>query len=165
MKEKTQELYRRHRAAVYHLAFSYLHDAVAAEDVLQDVFVALLESEQPPRHPRAWLLTATRHRCLNRLRDTRFETVCETLPETVCDGEQGDAVFVEQMLGLLSEEERRAFTLHCLDGFRYREIAQGLELPVGTVQSRCHAARKKLKKALAEEENRLAAHAGKERMA
>lgn len=164
MKEKTQELYRRHRTAVYHLAISYLHDTAAAEDILQDVFVALLESEQPLRHPRAWLLTATRHRCLNRLRDTRFETVCETLPETADNGEQGDAVFVEQLLCLLSEEERRAFTLHYLDGFRYREIAQGLGLPVGTVQSRCHTARKKLKKALAEEDARLTMRAGKETM-
>ncbi|MBQ5840371.1 MAG: RNA polymerase sigma factor [Clostridia bacterium] len=164
MKKKTQELYERYRTAVYHLALSYLHDAAAAEDVLQDVFVTLLESTQPLHHPRAWLLTATRHRCLNRLRDTRYETVCDTLPEAAYDGEQGDAVFVEQLLGLLSEEERRAFTLHWLDGFRYREIAAGLELPVGTVQSRCHAARKKLKRALAEEDNRLTARAGKETM-
>ncbi|MBQ4333241.1 MAG: sigma-70 family RNA polymerase sigma factor [Clostridia bacterium] len=163
MHGKAQELYRRHRTAVYHLALSYLKDRSAAEDVLQDVFVALLEAEQPVRHPRAWLLTATRSRCLNMLRDTRFETVCETLPETVCDGGQEDALFVEQMLGLLSAEERQAFALHHLDGFRYREIAEGLELPIGTVQSRCRAARQKLKEALANEEKRLVANTGKEK--
>lgn len=163
MKGNTQELYRRHRTAVYHLALSYLHDGAAAEDVLQDVFVSLLESEQLPRHPRAWLLTATRHRCLNVLRDTRFETACDTLPETAGDGGQEDGVFVEQMLRLLSEEERRVFALHYLDGFRYREIARGLGMPVGTVQSRCHAARKKLREALAKEEKCLLSHTGKER--
>ena len=62
----------------------------------------------------------------------------------------------------LSDEERQAFALHHLDGFRYREIAAGLEVPVGTVQSRCRAARKKLKEALANEEKRLAQNVGKE---
>lgn len=164
MKGKTQELYKRYRTAVYHLALSYLHDASAAEDVLQDVFVALLEAKDSIRQPRAWLLTATRHRCLNVLRDTRLETACDTLPETGCDGVSDDALFVEQMLSLLSEEERRAFSLHHLDGFRYREIAEGLELPVGTVQSRCRAARKKLKAALADEEKRLVGNTGKENL-
>ncbi len=164
MKGKTQELYRRYRTAVYHLALSYLHNPSAAEDVLQDVFVALLETVEPVRQPRAWLLTATRHRCLNVLRDTRLEMACDTLPEAGCDGVSDDALFVEQMLSLLSEEERRAFVLHYLDGFRYREIAEGLELPVGTVQSRCHAARKKLKAALADEEKRLVGNTGKENL-
>lgn len=154
MSDRIRELYRQYRTAVYHLALSYLHDGAAAEDVLQEVFVTLLESKEPLHRPRAWLLTVTRHRCLNRLRDTRLETACDTLPETPCDGGEGDALFVEQMLCLLSEDERRAFTLHCLDGFRYREVAEGLGVPVGTVQSRCRAARRKLQAALAEEERK-----------
>ena len=163
MHSKAQELYNRYRTAVYHLALSYLHQPSAAEDVLQDVFVTLLEAKEPIRQPRAWLLTVTRRRCLNALRDARFEVLCENLPEDCTDGAQDDAVFVEQMLSLLSEDERRAFTLHYLDGFRYREIAAGLELPVGTVQSRCHTARKKLKDALANEEKSLVGYNGKER--
>ena len=162
MTENVQELYRRYGTAVYHLALGYLKDRVAAEDVMQDVFIALLESRQAVQHPRAWLLTATRHRCLNVLRDGRFETPYDTLPETVGDAPRDEAVFVEQMLSLLSDEERQAFALHHLDGFRYREIAAGLEVPVGTVQSRCRAARKKLKEALANEEKRLAQNVGKE---
>lgn len=164
MKGRAQELYKRYQTAVYHLALSYLHDASAAEDVLQDVFVALLEAKDTIRQPRAWLLTATRHRCLNILRDARFEVTCEAVPEACVDGVPEDALFVEQMLCLLTEEERRAFSLHYLDGFRYREIAEGLELPVGTVQSRCRAARKKLQQALVKEEKRLNGDTGKENL-
>ena len=162
MTERVQELYRQYGTAVYHLALGYLKDSAAAEDVMQDVFIALLEQQQPVRHPRAWLLTDTRHRCLNVLRDGRFEMVYEILPETPCDNTQDEALFVEQMLSILSDEERQAFALHYLDGFRYREIAEGLEVPTGTVQSRCRTARKKLKEALAHEEKRLVQSVGKE---
>ncbi len=163
MKQQVQTLYRRHRTAVYHLALSYLKDPAAAEDVLQDVFLALMESERPIVHPAAWLMTATRHRCLNRLRDTARETAWETLPEIEVNGEREDALFVEQMLSQLTDDERRAFSLHHLDGFRYREIAEGLEIPIGTVQTRCRIARKKLKAALEHEEQAFAAISGKEK--
>lgn len=162
MNRQTQELYRRHRTAVYHLALSYLKSPAAAEDVMQDVFVALIEADGAIRHPAAWLMTATRNRCLNRLRDGGRETPWETLPEGVGPPEREDALFVEQMLALLTEDERRAFALHYLDGYRYREIAEGLDIPLGTVQTRCRIARKKLRMALETEEKRLIA-VGKEK--
>ena len=52
------------------------------------------------------------------------------------------------MLSHLTEDEKLVFSLHYLDGYTYRELATGLEIPIGTVQTRCHTARKKLKKAL-----------------
>ena len=60
MHDRIRELYMQYRAAVYHLALSYLHDGAAAEDILQEVFITLLESKEPVRRPRAWLLTVIR---------------------------------------------------------------------------------------------------------
>ena len=44
------------------------------------------------------------------------------------------------------------FCLHCLDGYGYRELAEGLELPIGTVQTRVRTARRRLKELLHERE-------------
>jgi RNA polymerase sigma-70 factor (ECF subfamily) len=48
----------------------------------------------------------------------------------------------------LDEQQRLVFSLHYLDGYTYKEIAQGLDIPVGTVQTRCRAACKKLREVL-----------------
>jgi RNA polymerase sigma-70 factor (ECF subfamily) len=158
MKDNAKRLdavYREQRTAVYHTALALLKDAAAAEDVMQEVFLSYyreLEQGHSVRHLRAWLLTATRHRCYNALRDGRREEPMEALPEEMgafdpmADVQQQDVV--ERVLGCLSTQERLAFSLHYLDGYTYREIAEGLQLPMGTVQTRCRLARKKCRAAL-----------------
>lgn len=160
MKDNAKRLdtvYREQRAAVYHTALTLLKDAAAAEDVMQEVFLSYyreLEKGRQVRHLRAWLLTATRNRCYNALRDGRREELMEeipvvmTAPDPLTDVQQQDVV--ERVLDCLSEDERLVFTLHCLDGYTYREIATGLHIPMGTVQTRCHMARKKCRAALRE---------------
>ena len=164
-------LYEAHRTPVYHLALSLLRDAAAAEDILQEVFLTLFETMakgEPLRNLKAWLLTVTRNRCLNLLRDGRFERpeeepfsadamVAAITAGPDAEDEAMDRMLSRQVLACLSPEENLVFCLHCLDGYKYREIARGLELPMGTVQTRCRAARRKLQAALREwqEEPRL----------
>ena len=52
----------------------------------------------------------------------------------------------------LSDEERQIVALHALSGFRHREIAEVLELPLATVLSKYHRALKKLRSRLAPSE-------------
>jgi len=52
-------------------------------------------------------------------------------------------------LDRLSEDERQCFLLHQLEGFTYREIAAMLDMPLGTVMSHMHRARKQLRERLA----------------
>lgn len=63
-----------------------------------------------------------------------------------------DALLVKELLGSLPPDERLVFCLHCLDGYGYRELAEGLELPIGTIKTRVHAARRRLKALLHERE-------------
>lgn len=153
--KRLDKVYREQRTAVYHTALALLRDAAAAEDVLQEVFFAYyreLEQGREVRHLRAWLLTATRNRCYNALRDGRWEEPIEELPavaaapDPLTDIQQQDTV--ERALACLTDDERLAFSLHCLDGYTYRQIAEGLDVPMGTVQSRCRLARNKLRAAL-----------------
>jgi RNA polymerase sigma-70 factor (ECF subfamily) len=132
-----------------------LKDASAAEDVMQEVFLAYyreLERGREVRHLKAWLLTATRNRCYNALRDGRWEEPSEQLPETASRSDmltqlQAQDV-VERALSCLGDDERLAFCLHYLDGYTYRQIADGLDVPMGTIQTRCRLARKKLRAVL-----------------
>jgi len=152
--DKLEQAYREERVAVYHTALTYLKDSAAAEDVMQDVFLAYhtaLSGAEPVRHRRAWLLTVTRHRCLNKLRDGGRVEPMEEIPAVV---EEDPAAAVEErhtvetILACLTREERLAFTLHHLDGYTYWAIARGLDCPVGTVQTRCRAARRKVRNLL-----------------
>ena len=71
-----EKAYTEHRVAVYHTALSFIRDRDAAEDVCHEVFLALYgewEKGGRIRHLRAWLLTATRNRCANLMRDRRRE--------------------------------------------------------------------------------------------
>jgi len=54
----------------------------------------------------------------------------------------------QQALGELSPDHREVFALHITQGLQYREIAQTLDIPIGTVMSRLHYARKHLQKTL-----------------
>ena len=54
-------------------------------------------------------------------------------------------------LNILSEEERQIVTLHAVSGFRFREVASFLELPINAVLSKYRRAMKRLRRQLAEE--------------
>ncbi len=153
--KRLDKVYRELRTAVYHTALALLKETTAAEDVLQEVFLAYyreLERGSEVRHLKAWLLTATRNRCYNVLRDGQREEPMEELPvvatafDPLADVQQQDTV--ERVLACLGDDERLAFSLHYLDGYTYRQIAEGLDVPMGTVQTRCRLARKKLRAAL-----------------
>ncbi len=147
-------VYDTYCAAVYHTALAFVKNPALAEDVLQDVFLAYyreLQKDTTIRHIRAWLLTATRNHCINLLRDNRREWLTEEVmlqtDSNPTDEVEGDDV-VARALSVLSEAERLVFSLHYLDGYTYKEIATGLDIPIGTVQTRCHTARKKLRRAV-----------------
>lgn len=149
-----EAVYQAHRVAIYHTALSFLRDPSSAEDVMHDVFLTYYEHLQngtPIHNLRAWLLTVTRNRCRNALRSGGRE-ISEENPPTPCLEDptvrlqEQDAV--DRLLSCLTEDERLVFSLHYLDGYTYRELSEGLEIPIGTIQTRCHMARKKLKRAL-----------------
>ena len=151
-----EKAYTEHSVAVYHTALGLAKSKEAAEDICQEVFLSLYDEWEKGgriRHLRAWLLTATRNRCSNYLRDRRWEEPTED-DSAVWDvpAENNDELLVRELLGKLPQDERLVFCLHCLDGYSYRELANGLSLPIGTVQPRVRSARKRLKKLLNEKE-------------
>ena len=131
-----EKAYTEHRVAVYHTALSFIRDRDAAEDVCHEVFLALYgEWEKGGR---------IRHR-----EELTGDDGVWDIP-----AEDDDELLVKELLGRLPPDERLVFCLHCLDGYPYRELAEGLSLPIGTVQTRVRSARKRLKGMLDEKEDR-----------
>lgn len=146
-------LYRETGRAVFGFALSVLKNTQDAEDVLHDCFLAVYSAAGEYRSvgkPMAWLLTITRNLCLHKLRERkRITDIPEEDWERCLKGGDGAApeerLFLAECLSRLSDEERQIVVLHAVAGFRHREIARLLELPLSTVLSKYNRALKKLK--------------------
>ena len=139
--EALAELYHRTRTSVYGLALSYLKNQHDGEDVTQDAFVRAWENAhqyRPQGTPLAWLLTIARNLALMKLRE-RGRTQDMAL-------EDWERLAAENpMVTVLADDERQIVRLHAVTGWKHREIAGLLELPLSTVLSKYRRALLKLK--------------------
>ena len=158
------EAYRRHGGAVYGLARRVLHNPTEAEDVTQEVFLRLWN--QPDRFDadrgslRSYLLAQAHARAVDAVRSSTSRRGREAreamrtaeagydLQHEVWDLSVADQV--SEAMGELPEEERRAIELAYFDGHTYREVAQLLEQPEGTVKSRIRNGMRRMRAALAD---------------
>ena len=105
--------------------------------------------------PMAWVLTITRNLCLQKLREYRKRSdIPQEDWETYIGGNSKmspeDKLILAECLKHLSDEERQVVVLYAVSGFKHREIAKLLELPLSTVLSKYNRAMKKLRKFMEE---------------
>lgn len=144
------------------VARSITRNAHDAEDLVQETMLRAYRSigRFDGRHPRAWLLTIMRNAEINRHRRKRPSLLTEAqtnladpvaddggTAETIALTRTFDAA-VESAFGELSEDFRRMIELVDLGGLSYAEAAEVAGVPEGTVMSRLHRARKKLREQL-----------------
>jgi RNA polymerase sigma-70 factor, ECF subfamily len=146
------ELYDRHGRLVYSLALRIVRDQSDAEDVVQEVFSQAWRLASRYDAARGtvlgWLLTLSRSRAIDRVRarksrpePTADETLLETLPATLVPADElmswaGQAQQIRTALEGLSILQRNAIELAFFEGLTHAEIAERLELPLGTVKTR-----------------------------
>lgn len=150
-----EALYRRTQTAVYGFALSVLKNAHDAEDVLHDCYVAVWNNAVQYRSqskPMAWLITIAKNLCLGQLRAQRKTAeMPEELPFLSADAagiSVEDRTVLSACMRQLSDGERQIVTLHAVAGFKHREIAAILQMPLATVLSKYNRAIKKLKQHL-----------------
>jgi RNA polymerase sigma factor (sigma-70 family) len=121
-------------------------DPVAAEDAVQDVFIRLIQEDQPPHHMKAWLYRAVRNRALNGLRSWKRRSRWEDQAATETahwfeshPGQRIDARLAENALHRLPPEEREVVTLRIWGGLTLEEIAEVLGSSVPSVFRRYRA--------------------------
>ena len=155
-------LIERHQRRLWWSCLRMLGDPDEADDVVQETFVRAWErigTFDPARRFYPWIFTIARNRCLNALRRRRtwgFRSLSSDDPPapaapggtsaTVEERELGGAL--EECLEELPGDQREAFELRHGDGLRYAEIAAALGIPEGTVMSRLHRAREKMRDCL-----------------
>jgi RNA polymerase sigma-70 factor, ECF subfamily len=165
--EALAALYDRHSRAIYSLVLRVLGDTREAEEVVQDVFAQAWRQASRYDTSRgavvAWLLMMARSRAIDRLRARRG------LPAAAGDNESALGVLsdpsagperaaltaerctrVRQALESLPLVQRLAIELAFFEGLTHVEIADRLELPLGTIKTRIRLGLMKLKDAFLE---------------
>lgn len=140
-REAVLELFERYADMTYRIALSYLRSPQEAEDVVQNVFLSLLENDMViyPGKERAFLAKATVNRCKNLLRAAkRREAV--PLDEAVLLTHPEDRDVFRAVMEL-PEKYRIAVSLHYLEGYSFREIAELLHIGASAVSMRLHRAK------------------------
>src|SRR6476646_10261924 len=147
--EALEQLYRRHWPWAHRAAYLVVHDAAAAEDIAQEAFLAAIRSlerfdRRRPFGP--WLNRIVVNRAIDwaRARSLRSETAADPELDSPRPGqpdlpELSSAVYSDEILAALrtlSPEQRALIVLRYLLEYTPGEIADVLELPRGTVNSR-----------------------------
>ena len=148
---------------VYKLPLRYFalrltSDTTDADDLLQDTLLkALLNRDKftESTNLKAWLYTIMKNTFINNYRrqskskafiDREKETISQSIP-TSNNGVSPLSVLAEKdiksQIDSLEDELRIPFE-HFFEGYKYKEIADNLQIPIGTVKSRIFLARKKL---------------------
>jgi RNA polymerase sigma-70 factor (ECF subfamily) len=155
------ELYRRHAPFVARFLVRLGVARADLDDVLQEVFLTAhrLGGYRPgPARPTTWLaaigvrVASTHRRGVSRRREDVTELAALRAPATTVDpaqaAEHGEALArVQAALEALDAEHRAVFVLYEIEGASGDEIAAALAVPVGTVYSRLHHARRRFAEA------------------
>jgi len=164
--ERFGQLVRKHQDRLYNTLVRFVGCRELALDLAQEAFIQALVKLHTFEQNSAfytWLYRIAFNLAITHLRRRRPEISVEAVreaggPEPVGDGDapdrqlerNEDARQVHQAIGRLSEEHRAILLLREMEGLCYTEIAEILDLPVGTVRSRLHRARNQLRDRLEE---------------
>jgi RNA polymerase sigma-70 factor, ECF subfamily len=159
-------IYERHSRVAFSLAFRLLGDRPSAEDLVQDAFLAVWRGAGSYSSTRGsvrnWLLSILHNRGVDRLRTlaamTRRQEALEQAelrrpdePDAAALGiGQALAGSVREELSSLPGEQFEVLKLAYYGGFTHQEIAEMLELPLGTVKSRMRLGLDRLRRGLGE---------------
>jgi RNA polymerase sigma-70 factor, ECF subfamily len=144
------------RRKIFGLAYSFLRDREAAEDVTQEVFIKIwraLPSFDGRAAMSTWIYTIARNASLSALRARRpqsslsdpevMEAVEATDPVPASD-ELAERAAILRLVDQLPTKQRQVIMLFYMQGESHEEVASMLAMPVGTVKTLLHRARARL---------------------
>ena len=150
----------RYRGTLYHHALYIVKDHHEAFDILQEVFIKAIRERRffdPDFKMKAWLFRVTSNLCFNivRNRKRRGAILDQMMRPTPLHADQMERVFADQRqevilaaLDTLTEDHREILSLRYYSDLSYAEIADALDIKLGTVMSRLSRAKNKLMEAL-----------------
>ena len=169
-----RELLVRYEKPVFSLVYRMVRDRALAEDLAQDAFIRAfnaITSYNPRYKFSSWIFKIAHNVTIDHLRRKRIKTIsiygspnalteeeqARTSPVLESGGELPDAYVenmelgsqIEEAIGRLRPQYRAATLLRHVEGYSYQEIADIMEVPLGTVKTYIHRARLELKEHLA----------------
>lgn len=158
--EAFSELVRRHQHIVFNISYRYMRDVALAEDMAQEAFLKafrLLKGFRGDCSFSTWMYRVTTSVCLTELNRRKRRGEVELLPRHA--GEMAvqpsyNMDLPEQIracVGKLSDRYATIVTLYYLRGVSYDEIAQAMNIPMGTLKTWMFRARKQLRKVVEKE--------------
>lgn len=145
-----------HRDVVFRIALTYLRDPADADDVTQDVFLKLLQSDnrfESGQHIRNWLIRVTVNECKSLFRKPwkRVDDIELYANQLEIPNRESRELFVELMR--LKRTYRVPVFLYYYMDLSTQEIAELLKIPSATVRTRLARGRQKLKALLEDDED------------
>ncbi len=154
-----RKLVERHHQPVFRFARNLIGDEHDAEDITQEVFLAAFDHLASYNANRAslqtWLFTIARNHCVNYLKRTRpvidGEAIANTQPAASSNDSARNEFWsrLDEALDALPIEQKTAFALAEIEGLPYADIAHIEQTTLGTVKSRIHRAKQRLRACLA----------------
>lgn len=168
--EAFRVLVERYQGRLFRLALRVLRDEEQARDAVQDAFLKVyrsLDRFEGRSSFYTWVYRLVMNQCLDARRrdrsdrhvefedersvELRPEAADRAEPEPAAELERGELRGqMQRAIAGLPQDARRTFLLREVDGLSYAEIARSLRIPKGTVMSRLHYARRRLRAALLE---------------
>lgn len=153
-REAFETLLERYQHKVFRLAWSILGDRNAAEDAAQEVFLQVWKALPDFRGEASlstWIYVITRNRCLTRRKQIR--AVAAAVPESRPSYRpvRSGALDPAALLAQLPPPYRQAVQLFYMEEKSYEEVSAMLGLPMGTVKTYLHRARKQMAESLRRE--------------
>ena len=170
-----RELLTRYERPVFSLVYRMVRDRTLAEDLTQEAFIRAfnaIDSYKPRFKFSSWIFKIANNHTIDYLRKRKLDTVSiDGSPHARTSEEEAQTRLVvesheeapdryvearelggqiEDAIGTLRPEYRTAVLLRHVEGYTYEEIAEIMELPLGTVKTYLHRARGELKGLLAE---------------
>lgn len=147
--------YQETERALYAYTLSLTKDHHDALDIMQDTYLkvrAAAHLYERRGKPMAWVFTIAKNLSRDRFRlEGRFQDMEDGMEDDARFSYVHDAtdrLVLETVLATLSEEEREIVLLHAVQGYKHREIANTLDIPLNTVLSKYRRALGKLRQEL-----------------
>lgn len=135
------QFHEKYHMLIYRIAFSILKNKEDSEDVEQKVFLKIWQIEQenlPTSNESSWLYTVTKNEALNYLKNQKQEIDIDDIYYITDEKQELNNVIdkdsYNRIIAKLNQQEQEIVSLKILSKMSFKEIAQMLKMPIGTVQ-------------------------------
>ena len=146
------EIYYSTKDNVYYTILSIVKDTSLSEDIMQETYLKALEKihSYKPRHSfNSWIITIARNLAINeynrRKRELKVDPTENEIIFGTTESTSEKELLIKEMMEFLNEDEREIVIMHVIGDMKYREIAEVIGTPIGTISRKYNEAIKKLK--------------------